>query len=93
MEAQNKIIIGLIVLVGGYVAFRGFKGVAKDVGGALVSVPAEVASGFVVGMGQQFGIPVTKPTQCETDVKNRGYWDASFSCPAKRYAQFLLTGK
>lgn len=90
---QDKLIVGGLVLIAGYVAYRGFGGVAKDVSKAIVNTADGVIGGTVIGVGNSFGIPDTSKTQCETDISHGGYWDASFSCPAKRYAQFLLTGK
>ena len=91
--SQDKLIVGALVLVGGYIAYRGFGGVAKDVSKAIVNTADGVIGGTVIGIGNSFGVPETAKSQCETDVAHKGYWDASFSCPVKRYAQFLLTGK
>lgn len=91
--SQDKLIVGGLVLIVGYIAYRGFGGVAKDVSRAIVNTTDGVIGGTVTGIGTSFGIPETSKSQCETDISHNGYWDASFSCPAKRYAQFLLTGK
>lgn len=93
MAIQDKIIVGGIVLIAGYFAYRGFRGAAKDIGRAVVNTASGVIEGTVIGSGSAFNIPETNKSQCDKDIAAKSYWDSSFSCPAKRYAQFLLTGK
>lgn len=83
------LLVGLLLL---YVAFRGVKGAAKD----AVNAVGGVASGVVVGVGEQFGIPETNKTQCQKDLDAGNMWDASFSCSAPDFARGVVkkvTGK
>jgi len=90
---QDTVLIGMVLLIGGYIAYRGFGGAAKDISKAAVNVASGVAEGVIVGGGQAFNIPETSAARCERSIASGSYWDSSFDCPAKRYAQFLITGK
>jgi len=90
---EDTILIGVALLVVGYIAYRGFGGAAKDLSKAAVNVASGVVEGTVVGAGQAFNIPETSKNACDSSIASGSYWDASFNCPAKRYAQFLITGK
>lgn len=90
---EQTLIIAAVVLVVGYIAIRGFSGAAKDVTKAAVDTATGAVAGVVVGAGEAVGIPDTSQTQCEIDIANKDYWNASFHCDAGRFLRFAATGK
>lgn len=70
----------------------GVAGVAAAAGGAAVDAVTGAATGTVMAIGEQFGIPATSKTQCEIDMANGDTWAASFSCPLPTFAKYVANG-
>lgn len=96
--------IGIAALVVGSLVLKkkiddagGFGGLAQDVAVGAVDTAVEVvngaASGVVLGIGDQVGIPRTELNACELAIKEGRTWDASFACPAGRFIEYLANGK
>lgn len=90
---QTTLIVGGVVILGGWLVWRGFGGVAKDITNAAVSVGSGAVAGVAVGLGEAVGLPDTNLSECERDIKNGDYWAASVSCPASRFLRYTVTGK
>lgn len=90
---QTTLILGAVVVAAVWLLMRGVGGVAKDIAVGAVSAVGGATSGAVVGVGQVIGIPDTNLDQCEIDIKNGNYWEASKSCPAARFIRYSVTGK
>lgn len=83
------VIGGGVLLAMGYVWMRGAKGVATDIGGAVVDVADGVLSGAVTGVGSVVGVPQTNLTKCQKAMAEGRTWDASFDCPASTWIKYL----
>lgn len=70
----------------------GVGGVASNAAGAVVDAASGAATGTVIAMGEQFGIPATSQTQCDIDMAAGNTWAASFSCPLPIFAKYLANG-
>ena len=84
---------GALLLVVGYIYFRGVKGAAADVAGAAVNAAAGTVEGATIAAGSIVGIPQTDQTQCEAACAAGDGWSASKYCTAGRYLSYLLNGK
>jgi hypothetical protein len=84
--------LGVVVL--GYIIVKKKPGqsLAGAAGSAAVNAAADFGSGAVIGVGEVFGIPATEKTQCEKDLAEGRFWDASFSCPAKDFVSGVFGG-
>lgn len=66
------------------------KGFAEVIAKGAAGVVAGAAVGTVKGVGEVVGIPDTNADQCTIDLANGDGWAASFSCPAPRYAAWVI---
>lgn len=64
---------------------RAGESLSTAAGRAVAGVAGDVAAGAVKGVGEAVGIPDTNADQCSADIAAGRTWDASFSCPAKRF--------
>lgn len=64
-------------------------GAAADAGATLGEAAGNfagaAASGVVLGIGDQVGVPRTNMTECEKALADGRTWDASFACPAGKF--------
>lgn len=77
---------------GSIAAAGGVGGVAANAAGAVVNAASGAATGTVIAIGEQFGIPATSQTQCEIDMAAGDTWAASFSCPLPTFAKYVANG-
>lgn len=70
----------------------GAAGVAATAAGAVVDAAGGAATGTVVAIGQQFGIPNTSLSACEQAMAEGRTWDASFACPLPVFTKYLVNG-
>jgi hypothetical protein len=56
--------------------------VGVNAGLAAANLATGAVAGVALGVGDAIGVPRTDKTQCEKDIAEGRYWDASFSCPA-----------
>ena len=66
--------------------------VGQAVGGAAVEAANGAIKGVVTTAGEVVGIPQTSSSQCRADLLAGNVWDASFSCPAPVYLDYLVSG-
>lgn len=104
VENKTLIIAGSIVavaLVASYLikkasdsltAAGGVAGVASNAAGAVVDAASGAATGAVVAIGEQFGIPATNLTECEKAMSEGRTWDASFACPMPVFLDYVANG-
>lgn len=75
-------------LLGLFVLSR--KGVAEALARGAVGVAEGAVVGTVKGVGDLVGIPDTDADQCTLDLARGDLVAASFSCPAKRWADVAV---
>lgn len=85
VKPVHMVAAGAVGLALVYVALRGMKGVAADIGGAAIDLADGVLSGAVETVGEKVGIPRTNMTKCELALAQGRTWDASFDCPAATF--------
>jgi len=91
VEIPNQFIIVAAGAAVAYFVLRGgIRGVAADVGAAPFELTNGLFSGIATGAGGLVGVPATNATQCDRDLAAGRTWDASFSCPAKRWLGSLF---
>lgn len=91
VEVSDNLLIGAAVAAVAYFVLRGgVRGVASDIGAAPFELTDGLLSGAVTGAGGLVGVPATNVTQCDKDLAAGRTWDASFSCPAKRWLGSLF---
>ena len=64
---------------------------AQQVGAAVVDAVDGVISGGVIAIGEKVGLQATNTSQCEQDKAAGRTWDASFSCPAKDFINYVFS--
>lgn len=81
--------VGVLLLVGLWLAKRGVGGVAYDAAHAVVTVADGVAGGVVVGAAGLVGVPATDQAQCQIDLQNSDILSgALWSCPLGTLLEF-----
>lgn len=100
METQTKVIIGAVGLVtlGAVILAKkagdaGGAGLGAAAAGAVVDAVGGAATGTVIAIGKQVGIPETSMSACEQAKAEGRAWDASFACPASDFMAWVLSGK
>lgn len=91
MKIERALIIaaGLgAVAVAFYLWKRGVKGVASD----AVNAAGQAATGAVLGIGDQLGVPRTDATKCQQAIAAGDTWTASFACDATTFIKYLFGG-
>lgn len=82
-------LLGVSVVV--FIASKGgLAGAGKSLGAAAVAAADGVASGVVIGIGEEIGIPQTNMTKCERALAEGRKWDASFDCPAGTFLKHVF---
>ena len=76
-----------------FIAWKGWTGAAKAVAGATVNAAGGLVAGTAEGLGEQVGLPVTNPEQCELYITAGDTLHASVYCSAGRFIKYLATGK
>lgn len=94
-----KIAAGVAVVALAYVAYKkvvdneSFTAIGYNVGALASTAAMDMANGVLQGavetVGEAVGIPKTNMTKCEQDRAAGRTWDASFSCPAADFFDYL----
>lgn len=83
---------GALLLLVGYVYFRGAKGVASDAAGAVVNVGAGLIEGTVQSVIDVTGVGVDDAA-CELACANGDTFGAFANCNQTRFFQYVQDGK
>lgn len=82
--------VGVAVLV--WIATRGVKGVAEDVGSGAVSAVDGVVKGAVTTTGSIFGIPLTDAEKAAKARQDGDVWAASAYMTAPEFIKWIAAG-
>lgn len=76
---------GLVGLAGLALVLWLAAGGARKLGAVAGALPAELAGGVVLGVGDSLGVPRTSEAECDRALRDGRLWDASFACPAGKF--------
>lgn len=94
MNQNTALMIGGAVAVAALVvASKGAREAGAAIGNAAVDLVDGALGGAVVRIGETIGIPATNESECERAIREGRTWDASFACPAKRFVEYVVSGK
>lgn len=83
-EKLAAIGIGAVILVPKLAGY-----IAKQSSEAVVNAAAGAATGTVVAIGQQVGIPAVNASKCKADILAGDSWNASFDCDMATYLRYV----
>jgi hypothetical protein len=89
LSNQDKLILLGVGVAAFLLAPKILGSVARSAAETAVSLPGEILTGAVVGIGKQVGIPETNIDRCAAAIAANDLWEASFQCPAGTYLNAL----
>ena len=62
---------------------------AQRAGASIIDLPVNAATGAVVAIGEQVGIPAVNASKCKADILAGDSWNASFDCDMSTYLRYI----